>query len=141
MNEGTLKRRLPRGLENGHILLWLVKDTCWAMEAKWAALAMIIPTLGMAFYLLWDARKMRTDAIYNSAICCWIIANTTWMVGEFRDRDWRPYAIIFFIAGLALLLVYYLFFYRKDRKKYDYIMVERTHWPLSGSPASDRQSK
>jgi hypothetical protein len=38
-----------RRVENMHILLWLIKDACWAMDLKWMALFMIIPTGNRGF--------------------------------------------------------------------------------------------
>jgi hypothetical protein len=34
-----------RLFENAHVALWLVKDTCWLLSYKTAALALAIPTI------------------------------------------------------------------------------------------------
>lgn len=106
-----------RMLENLHILLWLVKDTCWALSWRPGGIAMIVPTISVAFYLLWKARTNRTDLFHNGAVCCWIVANSTWMLGEFYNVDLRPYAVVLFVAGLVLLAFYYLFYLKADLKK------------------------
>lgn len=108
-----------RWIENGHILLWLVKDTCWALEFKPGGVFMIFPTVFVAFYILWRSRKIRAELYHNIAVCCWILANSVWMLGEFNDNDFRIYAASLFISGLAVLAVYYTFFFKKDRHLYD----------------------
>jgi hypothetical protein len=107
-----------RWLENAHILLWLIKDTCWAMEWKQGAIFMIFPTVSVAFFLLWKSKKIRAELYHNLAVCFWIMANSTWMVGEFIEVDFRPYAAVLFSIGLSALAVYYMFFFKKDRQTY-----------------------
>lgn len=106
-----------RWVENGHIFLWLMKDTCWAMEFRPGGIFMIFPTLSVAFYILWKSRQIRSELFHNIAVCLWIIANSVWMIGEFFQYETRPYAAGIFIAGLLLLLTYYLFYFRKDQRK------------------------
>jgi hypothetical protein len=108
-----------RWLENGHILLWLIKDTCWVMVYRPGGVVMIAPTLGMACYILWKTRKVRSEFFHNLAVCFWISANSVWMIGEFFewDKHTKPVAVGIFLAGLATLLFYYIFFFAKDRKK------------------------
>jgi drug/metabolite transporter (DMT)-like permease len=106
-----------RWIENGHILLWLLKDTFWAMEWKPGALFMITPTLAVAFYILYRSRHSRQDVFHNIAVCLWISANSLWMAGEFLKREWRPTAVVLFLIGLALLVCYYAFYFRKDMRK------------------------
>ena len=107
-----------RGTENMHIVMWLVKDSCWVMDWKIAGMCMIIPTLGLAFYITWKMRHNKAELFHNLAVCCWIIANSTWMTGEFFYNDTlRNYAAIFFAAGAISVIYYYLvhshFFARK----------------------------
>jgi hypothetical protein len=106
-----------RWIENGHILLWLIKDTCWAMEWKPGGIFMIFPTLAVAFYILWRSRKVRAELFHNLAVCLWIMANSVWMIGEFMEHESRPYAVVFFLTGLLLLGIYYIFYFRKDQQK------------------------
>ncbi len=108
-----------RWIENGHILLWLIKDTCWALEFKPGGVFMIFPTVFVAFYILWRSRKIRAELYHNIAVCCWILANSIWMLGEFNDKDFRIYAASLFVCGLLVLAVYYIFFFKKDRYLYD----------------------
>ncbi len=105
-----------RWIENGHIFLWLIKDTCWAMEWRIGGLVMIAPTLSVAIYLLWRSAKSRAELFHNAAVCLWITANSVWMTGEFFKKELRPIAVVIFLIGLALLLVYYLFYFSIDKK-------------------------
>jgi hypothetical protein len=106
-----------RLLENAHILLWLIKDTCWALEFKAGGVFMVIPTIAMAFYITWKSRKMRGELFHNIAVCFWILANSAWMLGEFVEHEARPYAVVLFLCGLGVLFFYYIFFFRKDNRK------------------------
>lgn len=106
-----------REYENLHIALWLLKDTCWVMLFKIPALCMIIPTILVAIYIAWHSRKELSDLWHNIAICCWICANSTWMIGEFFfDDTLRPYAIIFFLTGISSILFYYAVLIRFSKK-------------------------
>ena len=98
-----------REYENLHIALWLIKDTCWVSSWRVAGMIMIIPTLAVAIHLAWKARKNIADLFHNVAICLWITANATWMTGEFFYNDsFRPYAMVFFAAGIVVVSVYYI---------------------------------
>ena len=94
--------------ENTHILLWLIKDSCWVMEFKYLAMLMILPTLSMAVFLLAKSWHNQSERIHNWAICFWILANSIWMIGEFTQHEFRPYAAILFGIGLMSLLSFYL---------------------------------
>lgn len=103
-----------RKFENLHIACWLIKDTCWVMDIRSLGIIMIFPTLFLAFYITYRFRKLLSELYHNLAVCLWIMANTIWMIGEFFfDDTLRPYAIVFFIAGLFLILYYYVFVYKK----------------------------
>ena len=108
-----------RWIENGHIVLWLIKDTCWAMVWRPGGIFMIFPTLSVALYIMWKSRHVRPELFHNLAVCLWITANSVWMVSEFLnvDKIYKPYAVVIFIIGILLLLVYYIFFFKKDRQK------------------------
>ena len=41
-----------REYENMHIVLWLIKDTCWVMTWRVAGMTMIIPTLIVAIHIV-----------------------------------------------------------------------------------------
>lgn len=105
-----------RRVENLHILFWLLKDACWALNLSTPALVMIIPTMGAALIITWQTRKIISELLHNLAILCWITANCTWMIGEFFGWDEGPtglrkMALFPFATGLAILAVYYLFYY------------------------------
>jgi hypothetical protein len=110
-----------RKVENLHILFWLIKDACWAMNLKIPALIMIVPTMTVALLITWQTRHMKSELYHNLAIDFWITANCTWMVGEFFHWDenlwngWglRQFALIPFLLGLGILAYYYLVYIRK----------------------------
>jgi hypothetical protein len=97
-----------REIENLHIVLWLLKDTCWVMLWRTGGMIMILPTLVVAIYITWLSRKQLAELLHNIAVVCWITANSIWMTGEFFYKDsLRPYATLFFIAGLIAVAFYY----------------------------------
>lgn len=99
-----------RKFENFHIALWLVKDTFWVMDLHVLGVMMIFPTLTLAVYISWKSKNDVCELLHNIAVCLWICANTTWMVGEFfYDDGFRSYASAFFVAGLAVITYYYIF--------------------------------
>ncbi len=103
-----------RKFENLHIAFWLIKDTFWVMDMRILGVIMIFPTLFLAFFITVKFSKIVSEFYHNLAVCFWISANTTWMIGEFFYEDsLRPFAIIFFISGLIILMVYYVFINRK----------------------------
>lgn len=98
-----------REYENLHILLWLLKDTCWVMLWQTAGIIMIVPTIAVAIHITWLRRDIKSDLFHNLAVCMWISANSIWMIGEFFfDDSLRPIAMIFFIAGLITVGSYYI---------------------------------
>jgi hypothetical protein len=112
-----------RRVENLHILLWLIKDACWAINLKIPALVMIIPTLVVAILITYQTRKITSEFLHNLAIDFWITANCTWMVGEFTGWDanlvgqygLREFSLIPFGIGLIILAYYYLvYMHRKE---------------------------
>ena len=110
-----------RRVENLHILLWLLKDICWAMNLRALGMFMIIPTLTVALLITWQTRHMLSELLHNLAVVFWITANCTWMIGEFYHIDesinghigLRQVAIIPFAIGLIILAYYYLILARK----------------------------
>lgn len=111
-----------REYENMHIVLWLLKDTCWVMGWKVAGMTMVIPTLFVAIHIAYRSRKNIADLFHNVAVCLWISANATWMTGEFFYNDGlRNYAMIFFVAGIIVVSFYYAVYFRtkRDRKEND----------------------
>jgi len=98
-----------RKMENLHIPLWLLKDTCWMMEWKVLGICMIFPTVSMAFLITYITRK--TNEMYiNIAICFWIMANAFWMCCEFFGHvEYKFYAGIPFVCGFISTAYFYLF--------------------------------
>jgi hypothetical protein len=107
-----------RGLENLHVLFWLVKDICWCIGMKPIGVMMIFPTLSVAVYLLWRNRHIASELAHNIAIGFWITANSMWMIFEFSgtDEELKNYCLIPFLMGLTVL-VYYYGFYLPFRKR------------------------
>jgi hypothetical protein len=102
-----------RKYENAHILLWLIKDTFWVMGFTWLGTLMIVPTISIAIYITWKFRQFKAELFHNIAVCFWISANATWMIGEFFfDEKTKPIAVVLFLMGLAVLGYYYLIYSR-----------------------------
>lgn len=121
-----------RKIENVHILLWLIKDACWALNLKYPAIFMIVPTLLVAVLITYQTRKINSEFLHNLAIDFWITANCTWMVGEFFMLEenligsfgLRQLSIIPFGIGLLILGYYYLVLINK--KGYNEIIDQQT---------------
>lgn len=123
-----------RRIENLHILLWLLKDVCWALNLKVLGMIMIVPTITVAVMISWQTRKITSELIHNLAVVCWITANCLWMIGEFYGFDegtWgtRHLALIPFGIGLILLFYYYIMlapskkFQKEMQKRADEVIV------------------
>jgi len=98
-----------RNLENTHILLWLIKDTCWVLNFKPLGVFMILPTVSMAVYITYLSKSDRKELLHNIAVTCWILANSIWMIGEFFFNDsTRTLASLFFIIGLISVSLHYV---------------------------------
>jgi hypothetical protein len=98
-----------RASENFHIVLWLLKDLCWVMDLKVAGIVMVVPTVSMAVHIAWRSRHEIGELLHSVAVVLWIMANSTWMIGEFFFNDGiRPLAALFFVLGLLTVSWYYL---------------------------------
>ena len=113
-----------RRLENLHILFWLIKDACWALNLRTPGMIMIFPTMIAALVITWQTRKIISELLHNLAVLFWITANCTWMIGEFYGLDegrfgLRNLALIPFGIGLSILLSFYILYYtqRNFREK------------------------
>ncbi len=77
-------------------------------DFKTAGVIMVIPTILVAIWIAWINRRDKSDLAYNLAVCCWICANSVWMVGEFYyNGTTRPIAKVFFLSGLFIIAVHY----------------------------------
>lgn len=109
-----------RKIENLHILMWLLKDLCWAMKWREFGIAMLIPTLVVAVLITWQTRGLKAELFHNLAVVCWICANGYWMTVEFfweQLDDLRYYTVIPFSIGLLFILLYYTVILPRERKK------------------------
>jgi len=93
-----------RRVENLHILLWLIKDACWALNLKYPALIMIIPTLLVAILITWQTRKITGEFLHNLAIDFWITANCTWMIRRIFWLGCQPHRTLWVEGILACTL-------------------------------------
>ena len=94
-----------RLIENFHVLLWLIKDMCWAMEFKLLGSIMILPTLFAAIWIL-KITKEQDEFWVNLAVLFWILANSTWMLVEFFQTGSKYYCLPFFICGFISFALY-----------------------------------
>jgi hypothetical protein len=80
---------------------------------------MILPTLLVAFFITVKMRRFTAELFHNLAVCCWVCANSVWMIGEFYyDDTTRPIATIFFVCGVLIMGYYYSFLhFRKQHPK------------------------
>lgn len=99
-----LKRQ--RFLENLHIPMWLIKDTCWMLQFKFLGTLIAFPTIGMAVYLVVITRNFPKRLWPNLAVFFWIAANSTWMFGEFYGFNFVVAATLLFGAGVLAISVY-----------------------------------
>jgi hypothetical protein len=54
--------------DNMHVLLWLIKDTCWMLEWRIFGTAMIAPTIGVAVFL---AVRSRLERLFWINLAIW----------------------------------------------------------------------
>ena len=106
-----------RRMENLHIVFWLFKDISWCMIWKPLGMAMIIPTMAIAFIIAARTRQYIGEWCHNLAVVFWITANSYWMISEFLhfdtnvligDYTFKHLAIIPFVMGIIVLGYYYL---------------------------------
>lgn len=118
-----------RRIENLHILLWLLKDVCWALNLRIMGMIMIIPTLSVAIMICWQTRKIQSELLHNLAVVCWIFANCLWMAGEFFGFDegtWGARHLALFPFGIGLIILSYYYIALAPSKKFREKMQERT---------------
>jgi len=117
-----------RKIENLHILLWLLKDLCWAMLWRPLGIAMLVPTLTVAILITWQTRHLKSELFHNLAVSFWICANGYWMIIEFwgYDEELRRYTSIPFGIGLFFIALYYLLILPRERRKHLVAQVIKT---------------
>jgi hypothetical protein len=112
-----------RRMENMHIVFWLLKDISWCLFWKELGIAMIIPTLTIAIMISWRTRQIASELAHNVAVALWISANSFWMISEFLGFDEQEFwmglsgkelSLFPFVAGVLVLLNYYLFQRRQE---------------------------
>lgn len=140
-----------RRIENLHILLWLIKDACWAINFRSLGIFMILPTLAAAILITWQTRHILSELLHNLAVVFWITANCTWMIGEFFGWDenlfgtfgLRQLSLIPF--GIGLFILGYYYFFLASRKEFRQKMLGRAEEvvqnELAKEPVSDNPNK
>jgi len=111
-------------IENVHILFWLLKDISWCLVWKPLGILMIVPTLFIAIFITYVHRANTSDLVHNSSVVLWILANSSWMLCEFLGMEHSLFgtalpgkfpAIVFFVSGILLLIVYYTYLILKSK--------------------------
>lgn len=114
-----------RKMENLHIVFWLFKDLAWCLGIKILGIAMIFPTILIAFLIAWQTRKIVSEFYHNLAVAVWIIANSFWMISEFFEYDsvvifkgiiCKHIALLPFSIGILILAYYYIILKKADTK-------------------------
>jgi uncharacterized membrane protein YciS (DUF1049 family) len=97
-------------MEYAHVLLWLVKDMCWAQGWKLAGTIMVLPTIVVAIILTWLQRTQPVTRAHNVAITLWITSNSLWMLAEFYKLEeiLKPISTAGFALGLLVLGIQYM---------------------------------
>ncbi len=102
--------------ENFHVLLWLIKDSCWMLEFETLGTAMVFPAISMAMYIAWKCRTDWQHFFPNMAVLFWICANSIWMMFDFYQWNSKPLAFVFFIAGFCMIAIYlFKLFFQKQK--------------------------
>ncbi len=103
-----------RKFENFHIVLWLIKDSCWVL--KWPVLGSIMafPAIVLAIFLTVICKKQPALFYPNMAVTFWITANSIWMFSEFYNLNLETAAIVFFGFGLLSIGWYYIKYRQAD---------------------------
>lgn len=122
-SSSEVRRFRIRHIENIHIPLWLLKDTCWLLQWKLLGVTMIVPTLGVAIAIA--VKNFREDEFWISlAICFWISANAFWMCCEFfSHEELKYYAAYPFASGFICVGWFYgkKLFVKKSTSLEDYL--------------------
>lgn len=95
-----------RHFENFHILLWLIKDSCWLMQWKIAGTIAFFPAIIMAIYICYKTRNQPLAFLVNLSVLCWISANSCWMFTEFYNLHGKLPALVLFGIGLVFIFIY-----------------------------------
>ncbi len=76
------------------------------MQFKELATLMIIPTIGIAIWILIQSRQSIKRFLPNLAVLFWITANALWMLDEFFALSLINYSLALFCFGLISILTY-----------------------------------
>ncbi len=103
--------------DNLHIILWLIKDSCWMLELKWLGTIIMVPTIYLALHIIIKTFHTK-DVYFNIATFFWITANSFWMMMEFFNNDrYKYYSIIPFLLGFISVGIYYFRSFRAVQKE------------------------
>lgn len=78
---------------------------------------MVLPTVGMAIYILITTRKRSAVFFYNLAVLFWITANSIWMLYDFFESShtWTHAAMLGVVRSLFLMGLGCIVFYHTRR--------------------------
>jgi hypothetical protein len=127
---------------------WFIMDSAWMLQWPTLAELMILPTVATGLVLLY-VEKRRSLLLINVAICCWILMNTFWMLG---DTHGQP-ALLFTARALFALGVLSVLgaahfsedlretfsHFRRFRLMASYVRERRTPGPSSKAADSRRR--
>jgi len=118
MNHLSIMTKKLRHLENLHIPLWLIKDTCWMMQWKTIGVSMVLPTVAVAIYICFITRKSPLRFWPNVAVTLWLSANSTWMLGEFFGFNFQIAALSGFVAGMLAMTIFLVVYLKTERNQF-----------------------
>ena len=95
-----------RKIENLYVVCSILKSMCWMMGFKSIAVFMILPTLLMAFYVMFHSNKNIGFLTVNIAMICWIAANSAWMLHDFYKMLPILVSQVLFAVGMVAMLIY-----------------------------------
>lgn len=133
--ENSLSTRLflmsPRGVENVHIYLWILKDIFWALGYVYAGSTFGCAALAWTAFLFFNALKARvTEELYFLVpMFLWLFGNFWWMRTEFIDNkntiSGREQGGYIMLTGMIFAQLYYIIFKWTGWLKSDEFAVSR----------------
>lgn len=93
--------------ERVHVLCWLVKDLFWSLNVKPLGILGAVVTTLVGMHVLVLQIETQRQFWYALCVLLWVLANSTWMIGEMYENDQgRMCAAVFFVLGECCLVSY-----------------------------------
>jgi hypothetical protein len=86
-------------------------------EFKIIATLIFFPTIILAAYICYKTWHTKVALLINLSVFCWISANSCWMFDEFYFPFLKPFALVFFLAGLGFISIYLFNFFVKNQEE------------------------